>query len=94
MKYIPQVDDYVRWKTDHITAEGWVYFYDESYITIETGIKPKPNCQYTKNERHKYIHTLLLCHPWFWKELEYVYTRKNKYGKTLADMEVFTREFQ
>ena len=61
MKYIPQVDDYVRWKTDHITAEGWVYFYDDMYITIETGIRPKPNCQYTKNERHKYIHTLLLC---------------------------------
>ena len=49
MKYKPQVDDYVQWKTDHITAEGWVYFYDERYITIETGIKPKPNCQYTKN---------------------------------------------
>ena len=29
MKYKPQVDDYVRWKTDHINVEGWVYFYDE-----------------------------------------------------------------
>jgi hypothetical protein len=73
--------------------EGWVYFYDDQYITIETGIKPKPNCQYTKNERHKYIHTLLLCFPKHWKELEYVHTRKNKYAKTLADMEVFIREF-
>ena len=94
MKYIPQVDDYVRWKTDHITAEGWVYFYDEQYITIETGIKPKPNCEYTKNERHKYIHTLLLCYPPQWKQLEYVYTRKNRYAETLEDMEVFTRELQ
>ena len=94
MKYIPQVDDYVRWKTDHITAEGWVYFYDDMYITIETGIRPKPNCQYTKNERHKYIHTLLLCFPHQWKQLKYVHTRKNRYAETLADMEVFTRFVQ
>ena len=94
MRYKPQVDDYVRWKTDHITAEGWVYFYDEQYITIETGIKPKPNCEYTKIERHKYIHTLLLCYPTQWNQLEYVYTRKNRYAESLADMEVFVREFQ
>jgi hypothetical protein len=91
MKYIPQVDDYVRWKSDYVNIEGWVYFYDEEYITIETGIKPKPNCQYAKNDRHKYIHTLLLCHPWFWHELEYVYTRKNKHGETLEDMVIFLR---
>ena len=94
MKYIPQVDDYVRWKSDYMNIEGWVYFYDEKYITIETGIKPKPNCQYTKNERHKYIHTLLLCYPPQWKQLEYVHTRKNRYAETLEDMEVFTRELQ
>jgi len=93
MKYKPQVDDYVQWKTDHITAEGWVYFYDERYITIETGIKPKPNCQYTKNERHKYIHTLLLCFPHQWNQLKYIHTRKNRYAESLADMEVFIREF-
>ena len=94
MKYKPQVDDYVRWKSDHINVEGWVYFYDEKYITIETGIKPKPNCQYTKNERHKYIHTLLLCYPPQWKQLEYVHTRKNRYAETLEDMEVFSRILQ
>ena len=93
MKYKPQVDDYVRWKTDHITAEGWVYFYDEQYITIETGIKPKPNCEYTKIERHKYIHTLLLCYTTQWNQLEYVHARKNRYAESLADMEVFIREF-
>ena len=94
MSYKPQVDDYVIWNRGDLVHKGWVYFADEQYITIETGIKPKPNCEYTKNEKHKYIHTLLLCHQWFWKELEYVHTRKNKYGKTLADMEVFIREFQ
>jgi len=90
MTYSPQIDDYVRWKE----FSGWVYFVDDLYITIELGIKPKPNCEYTKNEKHKYIHTLLLCHQPYWKDLEYVHTRKNKYGKTLEDMEIYIREFQ
>ena len=94
MKYKPQVDDYVIWNRGDLVHKGWVYFADEKYITIETGIKPKPNCEYTKNERHKYIHTLLLCYPTQWNQLEYVHTRKNRYAETLADMEIFTREFQ
>ena len=53
MSYKPQVDDYVIWNRDGLVHKGWVYFADENYITIETGIKPKPNCQYTKNEKHK-----------------------------------------
>ena len=35
MNYIPQVDDYVRWK-DH---EGWVYFKCDQSISIEIGVK-------------------------------------------------------
>ena len=70
--YLPKVDDYVIWHHNGLVHKGWVYFADEAYITIETGIKPKPNCEYTKNERHKYIHTLLLCHPHYWKDLEYI----------------------
>lgn len=92
MTYKPQIDDYVIWIKNGIEHKGWVYFVDDLYITIETGIKPKPNCEYTKNEKHKYIHTLLLCHPPFWKDLEYVYTRRNKYGKTLEEMDVYVRE--
>lgn len=94
MSYKPQVDDYVIWNKNGLTHKGWVYFCDEMYITIETGVKPKPNCEYTKIERHKYIHTLLVCHPQYWKDLEYIHTRKNKYGKTLEDMEVYLRELQ
>ena len=88
-KYEPEIDDYVIWK-EH---KGWVYFKDVEYITIELGVKPKPNCQYTRIQRHKYTHTLLLCYPQHWHELEYVHTRKNKYGETLEDMEIFIREF-
>ena len=94
MSYKPQVDDYVIWNRGDLVHKGWVYFADEKYITIETGIKPKPNCEYTKNERHKYIHTLLLCFPHQWNQLEYVHTRKNRYAETLADMEIFTRLVQ
>jgi len=88
MTYKPKVDDYVIWKNQ----KGWVYFVDSLYITIETGVKPKPNCEYTRNEKHKYIHTLLLCHPQYWKDLEYVHTRRNKYGKTLEEMDVYVRD--
>ena len=87
-KYIPQVDDYVIWK-DH---EGWVYFFDDLYITIELGVKPKPNCEYTREEKHKYIHTLLLCYRQYWGDLEYKYTRKNKYGKNLEEMSIYNRQ--
>ena len=74
--------------------EGWVYFKGDpvdnekrakdgwnpisQYITIETGVKPKPNCSYTKNERHKMIHTLLLCFEHDWINLKYIKSRKHK----------------
>ena len=73
--------------------EGWVYFKGDEvdnetrvkhgwnpvarYITIETGVRPKPQCDYSKNDPHKYIHTLLLCHAPFWKDLQYVKSRKS-----------------
>lgn len=75
MSYEPKINDYVKWHREYYSVEGWVYFVDEEYITIETGIKPKPSCQYTKNERHKNIHTLVLCYPQDWKDLEYIKSR-------------------
>ena len=76
------------------TNEGWVYFKGDPvdnekrekdgwntisrYITIETGVKPKPSCVYTSGKpmRHKMIHTLLLCVENCWHELEYVKNRR------------------
>ena len=72
MNYIPQVDDYVKWK-DH---EGWVYFKCDQSISIELGVKDKPHCEYTKNEKHKKIHILLVCYSFQWNELEYVKNRR------------------
>ena len=76
--YVPRVNDYVVWdKGEYGKDEGWVYFVSEEYITIETGIKPKPKCRYSVNEHHKFIHTLLLCHHWCWHELVYVKSRES-----------------
>ena len=98
MTYEPEVDDYVIWERETwvgtIIDEGWVYFKGDvpevkkgfptnpRYITIETGIKPKPNCEYAKDDRHKFIHTLLLCYESQWKDLKFVKRRKNKYDTT------------
>tara|TARA_B100000287_G_scaffold296633_1_gene279844 strand:+ start:127 stop:429 length:303 start_codon:yes stop_codon:yes gene_type:complete len=74
--YKPKVNDYVIWdKGEYGIEEGWVYFYDDEYITIETGVKPKPKDEYEKNPRHRMIHTLLLCNNQFWHQLKYVRSR-------------------
>ena len=77
--YEPQVDDYVIWdKGVEDCNQGWVYFKCEDYITIETGIKPKPPCQLAQSS-HKYIHTLLLCPNQFWGQLKYVKSREKQH---------------
>ena len=77
--YEPQVDDYVIWdKGRDDNNEGWVYFKDEEYITIETGIKPKPPCD-VSSSKHKYIHTLLLCPNQAWGQLKYVKSREKQH---------------
>ena len=58
MSYVPKVNDYVRWNHHGIIHEGWVYFVDSAYITIETGVKPKPNCEYTRDRRNTSIFIL------------------------------------
>ena len=80
--------------------EGWVYSKGDEvdnekrvkfgwkpvarYITIETGVRPKPNCDYAKNDQHKYIHTLLLCYEHNWSELKFVKKRETKYCQHYA----------
>ena len=71
--YEPEVNDYVIWTTElGQIHEGWVYFKAEPvipkrgwvtpqrYITIEIGIKEKPD--YQEDNFHRYIHTLLCCY--------------------------------
>ena len=49
----------------------------DRYITIETGVRPKPQCEYSKNDPHKYIHTLLLCYDSDWNELKFIKKRES-----------------
>ena len=94
--YEPEVNDYVVWdRGKHGIDKGWVYFKGDKeekkrgfrdnprYITIETGIKLKPNCEYSKDERHKYIHTLLLCYESSWHELKFIKRRKSQFDDTI-----------
>jgi len=89
--YEPEVNDYVIWdRGDYGKDEGWVYFkgdkvekkrgFNETprYITIETGVKLKPEHQLKDNPVHKYVHTLLLCYESTWNELIFVKRRSDK----------------
>ena len=73
--YTPRVDDYVRW-VDSLgrVTEGWVYFYSEHYITIEVSVKDKPD---ELVNMHKKIHCLVVCHHWYWNELQYIKNRRD-----------------
>jgi hypothetical protein len=76
MKYVPEVNDYVVWKNrEHV--EGWVYFKEKQYITIEVQVRPKhpddlPNGTHHRNER-----VLVLCYPNQWDQLQYIKSRKS-----------------
>ena len=96
MTYNPQVNDYVIWERNGLKVEGWVYFITEpteqkkgfpsssQYLTIEVGVKRKPECQYDKRNHHKYIHILLLCYENQWKELRFVKKRKSRYDDSIV----------
>ena len=76
--------------------EGWVYFKGDPvdnekrvkqgwnsvsrYITLETGVRDKPDCMYSSGKpmAHKKIHTLLLCNEECWHELRYIRHRKTR----------------
>jgi hypothetical protein len=72
--YSPKVNDYVRWKD----LEGWVYFKDDEYITIEIAVKDK-KCN--KGTYHKKDHLLVICYHDQWDELEYIKSRESQYDE-------------
>jgi hypothetical protein len=79
MTYEPQVNDYVVWTKG---VEGWVYFKDKEYITIERIVRPKDEinlecCPIHRNER-----LLVICYNNQWKELQYIKSRQSIYEET------------
>jgi hypothetical protein len=85
MSYVPEVNDYVKWK-EHI--EGWVYFKDGQYITIEIGVRPKNEENYEACSIHRNDRLMVLCYKNQWKELEYVRSRKSIYEEEENCLEV------
>ena len=81
MPYTPEVDDYVLWKNSHTDIEGWVYFKDSEYITIEIGVRCKDEEDIVNCPIHHKTHCLVLCYPQYWKELTYVKSRTDKYDE-------------
>ena len=75
MTYKPQVNDYVKWK--HV--EGWIYFKDNEYVTIEYNVRPKDEENYQCCPIHANERVLVVCYKEDWKHLEYVKSRKSVY---------------
>ena len=73
MTYEPQVDDYVKWNDK---VEGWVYFKDKEYITIEVSVRPKNEQNYQACSIHRNERVLVLCYCNQWNQLEYVKRRE------------------
>lgn len=74
MKYHPKVNDYVKWKKG---VEGWVYFRDDEYITIEISVRPKDELNYQCCSLHRNERALVVCYHSQWEELEYITSRKS-----------------
>jgi len=76
--YEPRVNDYVYWKP-HI--QGWVYFKDNDYVTIECFVEPKDQENYEACSLHRNDRLLILCYKEQWNQLKYEGHRENKYSK-------------
>lgn len=74
MKYIPKVNDFVIWTKG---VQGWVYFADSEYITIEASVKPKNSENYKAAPIHANNRLLVLCYKNQWHELQYIRSRQS-----------------
>ena len=79
MTYEPQVNDYVV-KTKGV--EGWVYFKDREYITIEYVVRPKDEVNFECCPIHRNERLLVICYNSQWKELQYIKSRQSIYEET------------
>jgi hypothetical protein len=82
--YEPKINDYVTWTKG---VEGWVYFKDREYITIEVSVRPKDDDNYKACSIHANERLLVLCYANQWKELNYITTRESIY----EDLETTSR---
>ena len=78
--YKPSLNDYVSWTKG---VEGWVYFVDKDYITIETNVFPKDEQNIQACSLHRNNRVLVLCYKEQWQELEYLGYRTDKYSEVI-----------
>ena len=78
--YKPSLNDYVQWTNG---VQGWVYFVDKEYITIETNVFPKDEQNIQACSLHRNYRVLVLCYPEQWKELECLGYRTDKYSEEI-----------
>ena len=77
MTYKPRLNDYVKWKD----LEGWVYYVDREYITIEISVTPKPEEDLEHGTPHRNNRCLVVCYPQYYHELEYVTHREHVHAE-------------
>jgi len=85
MSYDPQINDYVTWAKG---IEGWVYFKDKDYLTIEVFVRPKDCENYEACCLHRNERLLVVCYRNQWKDLTYVKSRKSIYEESEEYLEV------
>ena len=78
MTYTPQVNDFVLWDNGK-GIEGWVYFTDEEYVTIEHVVRPKDTVNYRACPIHANERLLVVCYKEDWSQLKYIKSRKSIY---------------
>ena len=69
--YIPEVDHYVI----HKHMEGWIYFIDREYLTLEILVREKSEESFNDATFHKNERCLVVVYPEDWKDLKYVRKR-------------------
>ena len=80
-------EGWVYWKgtpVDHEQRKKFGWRPLQNYITIETGLREKPNCQYEKGNPHKHIHILVCCYEHQWHQLKFVKRRKSKKAQQIV----------
>ena len=78
--YKPSLNDYVSWTKG---VEGWVYFVDKEYITIETNVFPKDEQNIQACSLHRNNRVLVLCYQEQWSQLVCVGYRTDKYSEEI-----------
>jgi len=77
LNYKPRLNDYVKWND----LEGWVYYVDQQYITIEIRVIPKPEEDLEHGTPHRNNRCLVVCYPEQYSQLEYITHRETIYSQ-------------